>query len=100
MAELQGEVALDSATLLCEQGMRAKKRTDSVATEKVLKDSVSGLQRASRVLSERTGGISDTASTPWPPAAAKSLIACWQCRMSRIRWRTRHPKPTRTNCVR
>ena len=23
----------------------------------------------------------------------------WQCRMSRIRWRTRQPKPTRTNSV-
>jgi len=82
MAALQGQVASDSATLQREGEMRAKEHADFVAKETDLKESVSALQRAIRVLSEKTDDIPATASallqvsgTPGLPAAAKSLIA-------------------------
>ena len=103
---LQDEVASGTSTPHGGRVLRASKHGDFVAQETVLKESKSGLKWAIRVFCARTDVISHTAcallqfsGAPGLPAVVKALIVSLsrQCRMRRIRWRTKDLKPTRTN---
>jgi len=76
LAAFQGEVASDSETLQSEREMRAKKHADFDAKETDVKESVSGLERAIRVLSEKTDHTLATASALLQVSGAPSLLEC------------------------